>query len=126
MFAERGKDFQFCDIIGLKRPIRPFNGGASGGARRRMRKVPLDTSATLALIRREPEHAVATEQIADAAVSAVNIGEVVGNLAARGAPTERTRKIPLASPGPFGLYLLPCHRTRPSLSSRTGTARPRR
>jgi PIN domain nuclease of toxin-antitoxin system len=52
-------------------------------------EVVLDASALLALLHREPGHEEVARVIPDAAISAVNISEVVSKLAESGMPGEK-------------------------------------
>ena len=54
-----------------------------------MSEVVLDASALLALLHREPGHEEVARVIPDAAISAVNISEVVSKLAESGMPGEK-------------------------------------
>lgn len=56
-----------------------------------MTSVVLDASAILAALRDEPGAAVVEQRIEGAAISAVNLAEVVGALARRGVPVETIR-----------------------------------
>ena len=67
-----------------------------------MSRVVLDASALLALIHREPGHDVVASAVAEAAISTVNLAEVVGKLAERGVPLDRAKAIALS----FGLEVV--------------------
>ena len=82
-----------------------------------MSKVVLDASALLALIHREPGQEAVADAVAEAAISAVNLAEVVGKLAERGVPLDRAKQIPLA----FGLDIIPLDG---DLAARAGQLRP--
>ena len=82
-----------------------------------MRNVLLDASALLALIHNEPGQGQVAAVIAEAAISAVNLAEVVGKLAERGMPPDRAAAIPLA----FGLEILSFDA---ALAGRAGQLRP--
>ncbi len=56
-----------------------------------MAKVVLDASALLTLFQREPGSELVGEQIADAAISTVNLSEVVAKLAEKGLPGRLIR-----------------------------------
>ena len=54
-----------------------------------MSEVVFDASALLALLNREPGHEEVAQVVPDAAISAVNISEVVSKLAESGMPGEK-------------------------------------
>lgn len=68
-----------------------------------MSRAVLDASAILALIHREPGYATVAEVIADAAMSAVNLAEVVGKLVERGGSEAPIRR----ALGKFSLDVVP-------------------
>jgi PIN domain nuclease of toxin-antitoxin system len=70
-----------------------------------MTKVVLDASALLALIHGEPGQQIVAHAITEAAISSVNLSEVVAKLSERGVPPDRAKQIPLA----FGLEIIPFH-----------------
>lgn len=67
-----------------------------------MSRVVLDASALLALVHREPGQDLVAASVAEAAISAVNLAEVIGKLAERGLPLDRAKAIALA----FGLEVI--------------------
>ena len=82
-----------------------------------MTKSLFDASALLALIHKEPGYIIAAEAIGHAAMSAANVGEVVGKLAERGVPPDRAQDIPFA----FGIDVIPVDAV---IAARAGTLRP--
>lgn len=79
--------------------------------------VLLDASALLALIHNESGQDRVASVIDSAAISAVNLAEVVGKLAERGIPADRAAAIPTA----LGLDIIPLDA---ALASRAGQLRP--
>jgi len=65
-------------------------------------KVVLDASALLALVHGEPGQDLVASSVAEAAISAVNLAEVIGKLAERGVPLDRAKAIALS----FGLEVV--------------------
>lgn len=64
---------------------------ASEGERRSVSRVVLDASALLALLNAEPGSQAVAERLSEAAVSAVNLSEVVAKLSERGIPESELR-----------------------------------
>jgi ribonuclease VapC len=68
-----------------------------------MAKAILDASALLALVHDEPGTRIVEDYLAEAAISAVNLAEVISKLIERGVPDDRAIAIALS----FGLEIIP-------------------